>query len=352
MADDTAERLIDWFSAHRRDLPWRATTDPYRIWISEVILQQTRVAQGLDYYLRFVDRFPDVKTLAQAAEDEVLRYWQGLGYYSRARNLHAAARQVMERFGGVFPDTYVGIRSLRGVGDYTAAAVASFAFGLPHAAVDGNVYRWLSRLYSIDMPIDSTEGKRAFAALAQSLLPVDRAAAFNQATMEFGALQCTPQSPDCQSCTFSGRCLALAAGTVDRLPVKKPKTEVKHRWFNYLAVRCGGEILLGQRTAKDIWQNLYEFPLIETGRSVDFADLQRLDEFRRLFDGIEGVALRRVVPMPKHVLSHRVIHAVFYEFEVPEFSAAMQDNYLIINENHLDRHPVSRLIENYFLKTK
>ncbi len=332
MADETACLLIDWFSAHRRDLPWRATTDPYKIWISEVILQQTRVAQGLDYYRRFIERFPEVQTLAQAAEDEVLRYWQGLGYYSRARNLHAAARQVMSRFGGVFPDTYVGIRSLRGVGDYTAAAIASFAFGLPHAAVDGNVYRWLSRIYNIDISIDSTEGKRAFAALARSLLPADRAAVFNQAAMEFGALQCTPKSPDCQLCTFSDRCLALAAGTVDRLPVKKPKTEVKPRWFNYLAIRCGGATLLGQRTAKDIWQNLYEFPLIETDRPVDFADLQAFDEFCHLFDGIEGVALRSVVPMPKHVLSHRVIHAVFYEFEVPEFSAAMRDNYLIVNE--------------------
>ena len=349
MADDTANLLIDWFSAHRRELPWRETTDPYRIWISEVILQQTRVAQGLDYYLRFIDRFPDVQTLAKASEDEVLRHWQGLGYYSRARNLHAAARQVAERFGGIFPDTYEGIRSLKGVGDYTAAAVASFAFGLPHAAVDGNVYRWLSRLYNIDTPIDSGEGKRMFAALAQSLLPEKHAAAFNQAAMEFGALLCTPQSPDCPACPFSCRCLALAAGTVETLPVKKAKSEVKPRWFNYLVIRCGGDILLGQRTEKDIWQNLYEFPLIETGRAVDFSALQTTAEFRRLFDGVDKTVLRDVTPMPRHVLSHRVIHAVFYAFSVSGFSPAMTGKYRIVNPEEIGNFPVSRLVERYLL---
>jgi A/G-specific adenine glycosylase len=352
MTDETARTLIDWYHQNRRALPWRETRDPYRIWISEVILQQTRVAQGLDYFHRFIARFPDVRALAEAPLDAVLRQWQGLGYYSRARNLHAAAGEVEARFGGVFPDTYEGIRSLKGVGDYTAAAIASFAFGLPHATVDGNVFRWLSRLYDIDIPIDSGEGKKSFTALAQSLLPPGRAAVFNQAAMEFGALQCVPKSPDCPACPFADRCLARAKGSVDRRPVKKGKTAVTPRWFNYLVIRSGGEVLLGRRTAKDIWQNLYEFPLIETARAVDFSELQALPEFRKLFDGVGETVLQGVVPMPKHVLSHRVIHAVFYEFSIDGFSAAMRADYLRVSEKVLGDYPVSRLIELYFLKMK
>lgn len=347
MQNDTADILIGWYDAHHRDLPWRATTDPYRIWISEIILQQTRVAQGLDYYHRFVERFPDVRTLADAPEDEVLRYWQGLGYYSRARNIHAAAREVAERFGGRFPERYEEVRALKGIGDYTAAAIVSFAYGLPHAAVDGNVYRWLARLFDIDTPIDSGAGKKYFAELAQSLLPEGRAAVFNQATMEFGALQCVPKSPDCGACPFADRCLALANGTVEKRPVKKGKTEIKPRWFNYLVIRSGGETLLGQRTGRDIWQNLYEYPLIETDRAVDFAELQATEPFRELFDPVGEVRLQATATMPKHVLSHRVIHAVFYEFEVDGFSAAMREKYLAVPEKQLDRYAVSRLIDLY-----
>lgn len=347
MQNDISGLLIDWYGEHHRDLPWRGTTDPYRIWISEVILQQTRVAQGLDYYHRFTGRFPDVRTLAEAPEDEVLRYWQGLGYYSRARNIHAAAKDVMERFKGKFPDTHEGVRSLKGIGDYTAAAIVSFAYGLPHAAVDGNVYRWLARLFNIDTPIDSGEGKKYFAELAQSLLPEDKASTFNQATMEFGALQCVPKSPDCPACPFADRCLALANGTIEKRPVKKGKTEVKPRWFNYLVIRCGNEILLGQRTGKDIWQNLYEYPLIETDRAMDFAELQETEAFRRLFDGAGEVALRWTTIMPKHILSHRIIYTTFYEFEVSGFPDAMREAYLAVPEKELDRYAVSRLIDLY-----
>jgi A/G-specific adenine glycosylase len=279
----------------------------------------------------------------------VLRLWQGLGYYSRARNLHAAAREVMSRFGGRFPRTRDEIRSLPGVGDYTAAAIASFAFGLPCAAVDGNVYRWLARLYDIELPIDTSAGKRQFAELAASLIDARRPGLFNQAAMEFGALQCTPRSPDCGACPFSTRCLALAAGTVEKLPVKKAKAEVKPRWFNYLVVRHGDRILLRQRAAGDIWEGLYEYPLIETLGAVDFSELQTLEEFRRLFDGAGAVALRGVTPMPRHVLSHRVIHAVFYAFEVDGFSPAMRESCLVVPRNDLDRYAVSRLIENYRL---
>ena len=350
MQNDISGLLIDWYGEYHRDLPWRGTTDPYRIWISEIILQQTRVAQGLDYYYRFIGRFSDVQTLAEAPEDEVLRYWQGLGYYSRARNIHAAARDVMSLFDGKFPDTYEGVRSLKGIGDYTAAAIVSFAYGLPYAAVDGNVYRWLARLFNIDTPIDSGEGKKYFAELAQSLLPEDQAAVFNQATMEFGALQCVPKSPDCPVCPFADRCLALANGTVEKRPVKKGKTEVKPRWFNYLVVRCGNEILLGQRTGKDIWQNLYEYPLIETDRVLDFTELQETEAFRRLFDAAGEVALRRTTIMPKHILSHRIIYTTFYAFEISEFSDAMRETYLVVPEKDLDRYAVSRLIDLYWEK--
>ena len=239
--------LIDWYASHRRDLPWRDTHDPYRIWLSEIILQQTRVAQGTDYYHRFVQRFPDIAALAAAREDEVLKLWQGLGYYSRARNLHAAARQVADEFGGRFPDTYEDVRSLRGVGDYTAAAICSFAYGQPHAVVDGNVYRVLARLFDTDLPIDSTQGRRYFQQLADGLLDRRRPGLSNQAIMEFGALQCTPRSPGCPEGPLGDRCLALRSGSVERLPVKNGRTQARPRYFNYLHIRCGSSMLLRQR---------------------------------------------------------------------------------------------------------
>ena len=237
--NSVADILLDWYAREGRDLPWRRTRDPYRIWLSEVILQQTRVAQGTEYYLRFTERFPDVASLAAAPEDEVLKLWQGLGYYSRARNLHAAARQVVERFGGRFPVALEEVRSLRGVGDYTAAAICSAAYDAPCAVVDGNVYRVLARLFDLDAPIDSTAGKRAFAELAQSQLDTAHPGRYNQAIMDFGALRCTPSSPRCEVCPLAGQCLALAAGTVAARPVKQGKTRVRDRWFNYLHVSSG-----------------------------------------------------------------------------------------------------------------
>ena len=249
-----AEILLDWYAREGRDLPWRRTRDPYRIWLSEVILQQTRVAQGMEYYLRFTERFPDVASLAAAPEDEVLKLWQGLGYYSRARNLRAAAREVVERFGGVFPRSLDDVRSLRGVGDYTAAAICSAAYDAPCAVVDGNVYRVLSRLFDLAEPIDTTAGKRAFACLAQSQLDTAHPGRYNQAIMDFGAIRCTPASPRCEACPLADRCLALAAGTVADRPVKRGKTRVRDRWFNYLHVASGDRVLLHRREGRDIWQ--------------------------------------------------------------------------------------------------
>ena len=245
--EPVSDILLSWFAREGRDLPWRRTRDPYRIWLSEVILQQTRVAQGLEYYLRFTERFPDIAALAAAPEDEVLKLWQGLGYYSRARNLHAAARQVMSRFGGVFPATYGEVRALPGVGDYTAAAVCSIVYDAPCAVLDGNVYRVLARLFDIGIPIDTTAGKRTFAELAQLQLDTSRPGLYNQAIMDFGALQCTPAQPRCGDCPLAGRCLALAAGTVGVRPVKQGRAKVRDRWFNYLHVTCGGQTLLHRR---------------------------------------------------------------------------------------------------------
>ena len=344
--EPVSDILLSWFAREGRDLPWRRTRDPYRIWLSEVILQQTRVAQGLEYYLRFTERFPDIAALAAAPEDEVLKLWQGLGYYSRARNLHAAARQVMSRFGGVFPATYGEVRALPGVGDYTAAAVCSIVYDAPCAVLDGNVYRVLARLFDIGIPIDTTAGKRTFAELAQLQLDTSRPGLYNQAIMDFGALQCTPAQPRCGDCPLAGRCLALAAGTVGVRPVKQGRAKVRDRWFNYLHVTCGDRTLLRRRGEGDIWQGLYEFPMIETDRAADFSELTDSEEFRTLLDGVEWRLLRSVA-MPKHQLSHQTLHAVFHRIEIfspvdfPSVPTATLGDYAVprLIDRYLDRQP-------------
>ena len=339
-----AEILLDWYAREGRDLPWRRTRDPYRIWLSEVILQQTRVAQGMEYYLRFTERFPDVASLAAAPEDEVLKLWQGLGYYSRARNLRAAAREVVERFGGVFPRSLDDVRSLRGVGDYTAAAICSAAYDAPCAVVDGNVYRVLSRLFDLAEPIDTTAGKRAFACLAQSQLDAAHPGRYNQAIMDFGALQCTPAQPRCGDCPLAGRCLALAAGTVGVRPVKQGRAKVRDRWFNYLHVTCGGQTLLHRRGGGDIWQGLYEFPLIETDKAADFAELAATAAFRELL-GNGRWHLRRSVTMPGHQLSHQLLHAVFHRIECDAMPA-----FPSVETAALGGYALPRLIDRYLTK--
>ncbi len=343
-------RLEQWFAENARDLPWRQTKDAYKIWVSEIILQQTRVAQGYDYYLRFVERFPDVVALAEADEDEVLKYWQGLGYYSRARNMHAAARDIMARFGGKFPDNYESIRSLKGVGDYTAAAIASIAYNLPYAVVDGNVYRVLSRLFDVDIPIDSPAGKRYFPELADALLHRENAGLYNQALMELGALQCLPSGSDCRQCPVADFCAAYASGRVDVLPVKQGKVAVKPRYFHYFVISCRGMYWLHRREERDIWRNLYEFPLIETDEPMNLNALQQTDAYAGLFGGV-GKVVHLAAPYDcKHVLTHRVIYAVFYTVEVdspPPFPASMR----CVPESELGNYAVSRLTEGYLQKT-
>ena len=312
--------ILQWFQTNGRTLPWRETRDPYAIWLSEIILQQTRIEQGRPYWERFMKRWPTVEALANATEDEVLREWQGLGYYSRARNLHTAAKQVVER--GGFPTTIEGIKALKGIGDYTAAAIGSIAFDLPAAVVDGNVYRVLSRHYGIATPINTMEGKKEFTALAQSLLPTSQASAFNQAMMDFGATQCTPLSPNCPSCPLAESCLALREGRVSELPVKQKTLKIKERHLTYVYIRCNGQTALHRRPAGDIWQGLYE-PL--------------------LTDNIpcSAILLRQNV---KHVLTHRILYADFYLWETAE-RPSLPEDYFWIPEADIDNYAVPRLIE-------
>lgn len=341
------KKITEWYKLNKRDLPWRDTDNPYLIWISEIILQQTRVAQGYSYYLRFVSRFPDVKQLAEADEDEVLKLWQGLGYYSRARNLHTAAKMIISDFNGKFPNTYKDILSLKGIGEYTAAAIASFAYDLPYAVVDGNVYRVLSRLFAIDTPIDSTEGKKYFSELAQHLLDKENPGLYNQAIMEFGALQCVPLSPKCNICPLSDTCLAYAKGDATAYPVKQGKTKTKERFFNYLDIRCGSSLFLHKRTGNDIWKNLYELPLIETETAVSLEELMNTDTFRQIFEHAGHITLKSTEIRLKHILSHRVIYASFYKIEV-ENKKELEKLFIETDEANMQSYAVSRLVHKYF----
>lgn len=338
--------LVSWYEKHRRDLPWRHSSDPYVIWISEVILQQTRVAQGLAYFNRFMARFPNVCLLAQASEDEVLKYWEGLGYYSRARNLHEAARTVCEKHGGVFPRTYAGVRALKGIGDYTAAAIVSFSYGLPYPVLDGNVFRVLSRLFAVAMPIDSTEGKKTFRRLAEMLLDESNPGLHNQAIMELGALQCVPRQPDCPQCPLIYKCMAYAEGAVSAYPVKQAKAKSRPRYFHFFHILWGEYTYLQRREAKDIWQGLYQFPLVETDGPADFTDLQQAEDFRCLFQrcGRLEISVRR--QNVRHVLSHQVIYATFYSVRVEQEGEGLR-SYLRVPAADLPGYAFPRLLQNY-----
>lgn len=338
--------LRTWYQNNKRDLPWRHSSDPYIVWISEIILQQTRVVQGMDYFYRFTERFPDVESLASAQEDEVLNYWQGLGYYSRARNLHAAAKDIMERFGGIFPSRYEEVLSLKGIGEYTAAAILSFVWNQCYPVVDGNVFRVLSRLFAVDVPIDTSKGKKVFTVLAHSIMEPQHAGLHNQAMMELGALQCLPRHPDCTTCPLNACCAAYAAGTVSAFPVKSHKTKTRNRYFHYFYILYKGTTWLSRRGGKDIWEGLYEFPLIETEQPMDFAALQETEAFHRLFDGAGDLSLTVDLSDVKHVLSHQVLYAAFYRVEITSESPALRE-YLRIPLSDIDNYAVPRLIQLY-----
>ncbi|MEM9023161.1 MAG: A/G-specific adenine glycosylase [Bacteroidota bacterium] len=343
------ESLREWYLKNHRDLPWRANRDPYQIWLSEIILQQTRVDQGIGYYHRFLEQYPTVNDLAGASEDAVLKLWQGLGYYSRARNLHYTARFIRDEYGGKFPSNHAAIRQLKGVGDYTAAAIASFAFGLPHAAVDGNVMRVLSRIFGLDEPIDSTAGKKAITQLAHELIDPDDPATFNQGMMEFGALQCVPRQPACPSCTFIDRCAAFATGRVADLPVKRKKTASRDRYFHYLVISWKGQLYLRKRTGKGIWQNLHEFPLVETPTALEPDALPASESWQRIFAGTQPV-VKSVSPLFKHILSHQRIHARFWQITLPDATPPkLEPDVFAIPADAFSQYAVPRLIERYMV---
>jgi A/G-specific adenine glycosylase len=314
--------LLRWNKLeNRRQMPWKGEKDPYRIWLSEIILQQTRVEQGWPYYERFTSQYPDVLKLAAAADEEVFRLWQGLGYYARCKNMLAAAREVASVHKGKFPDTYEGIVSLKGIGTYTAAAIASFAFNLPHAVLDGNVYRVLARYFDINTPIDSTAGKKLFTALAAEMLPAKEPATFNQSIMDFGAVVCKPQSPDCPNCPLNSHCEAYNVGTVSELPVKTKKLKIKTRYFNYLFVEYKGHVYIRKRTEKDIWQNLHELVLLETPSETSVEELTASPAFRKL-PGKQTFNITQVSPLLKQQLTHQTIYTRFihlrFEKSVPQ----------------------------------
>lgn len=345
-----------WYADNQRDLPWRHSKDPYKIWISEIILQQTQVKQGYDYYLRFIRRFPDIRTLAEANEQEVLTYWQGLGYYSRARNLHAAALDIIQNRKGIFPTSYEKIRSLKGVGDYTAAAICSFAYDLPEAVLDGNVYRVLARYFAIETPIDTTEGKKLFTELSKKMLDRKKPALYNQAIMDFGAIQCTPQNPNCLFCPLQDSCAAFGQGKTTDYPVKAKKTKVQDVYYTYLYIIYKDKFLLHKRSGKGIWKNMFELPVIESAFAEEQEDILRSEEFNEwihLFEGDTPPVIRPIAEGIKHVLSHRIIHARGFLIKIGDFfdgkmsdffQKAREKNCIAVSMDELDKYPLPRLI--------
>jgi len=341
------ETLLNWFAENRRNLAWRDHPTPYQVWISEVILQQTRVSQGYDYYLRFVEKWPTVTDLAAATEEEVLKMWQGLGYYSRARNLHQCARQVVEQYGGEFPADYDKLLKLKGIGAYTAAAIASIAFNLPHAVVDGNVYRVLSRLFDIDTPININEGQTLFAKIANEQLNREQPGLHNQALMEFGALHCTPQNPNCLLCPLQAQCIAFERQTVMQRPVKLQKLKVKTKYLNYLVIRVKDSIYLRKRSDKGIWRNLYDFPCIESDLPMTVEEVISSEAFQQLIDG-NPFTVTKTSPIFTHKLTHRTLLAQFIEIKVSQELLRIETKGLLLTpERDLGNYPIPRLIDLY-----
>lgn len=334
-----SQKILDWYALNKRSLPWRSTVNPYKIWLSEIMLQQTRVAQGTSYYLSFEKHFPTIFDLANASEEKVLKLWQGLGYYSRARNLHFTAKHIVNNLNGEFPNTYKELVKLKGVGDYTASAIASIAFNEQQAVVDGNVYRVLARYYGVDLPINSTEGIKYFKILATEVMHSSNIRDYNQGIMEFGALQCAPKNPDCKICPLNDSCVALEKNLITTLPVKLKKTKIKKRNFNYLVVVDAiGNTLLQQRIGKGIWQNLYEFPLIE--EEVDEEAI--LEQYKKVLPKIDvkNVTLYNKVAIV-HKLSHQHLHTHFWELHT---DAILEEG---IPFSELEKYPVPVLIADY-----
>ncbi len=338
-------KLQNWYEENKRELPWRNTKDPYKIWISEIILQQTRVKQGYQYYLNFLEKFPTIQSLANSDEQEVLKQWQGLGYYTRARNLHKTAKIITDKFNGTFPNRYTDILSLAGIGEYTASAISSFAFKLPHAVLDGNVYRFLSRLFADETPIQTSAGKKVFNKYASLLLDKKNPDTHNQAIMEIGALQCTPTSPNCPECPIDTHCKAFEVGKVEEFPVKTKKIKQRKRYFNYLFILDNEKTFIQKRTRKDIWQNLYELPLIESNKSLTWNEITKTDDFLNYFSENTNISAEKPTEI-NHILSHQKIMARFF---VVYSQGQKPKNTIEVSINKLENYPISRLID-IFLK--
>lgn len=337
-----SQKLISWYLEHKRDLPWRTTKDPYKIWLSEVILQQTRVAQGLPYYESFVNNFPTVFDLAKADEQQVLKTWQGLGYYSRARNLHHTAQYVAEHLNGEFPKTYDELIKLKGIGSYTAAAIASFSNEEPVAVVDGNVFRVLSRYFGVETDISSSAAKKEFQQLADEVLDKKNPSFFNQAIMEFGALQCTPKNPNCGICVLNDSCVALQKNKVDELPVKLKKTKVIQRFLHYLVFLDQNQnTVINKRTQSGIWKNLYEFPLIEVESKTDLEIIgQKIADLYKDKYQIQNISVfnqKEII----HKLSHQQLHISFWRIEVKDH---LKNN---ISLSEISDYPFPIIIYNF-----
>ena len=341
----TREKLREWYNNEQRDLPWRKTTNPYLVWISEVILQQTRVKQGMSYYERFIEQFPDLSKLAEASEQQVLKYWQGLGYYSRARNLHQTAQFVHTYYNGVFPSSFQELKKLKGIGDYTAAAIASWCYGLPHAVVDGNVYRVLARFLANNVPIDISAGKKYFTEQANLFLDKNHPGHHNQAMMELGATVCTPTNPACDRCPLQEECLAFREGTIELFPVKAKTSKSRNRYFNYLWLWDGQNTVLVPRTSKDIWMGLFEFPMIESKRLLGLTGLAKHPDFIATTSKAVVKSLKKELDL-RHVLSHQVIIARLYRVTLDEISEDMCEGSRVWPLSiDLEDIPVHRMME-------
>lgn len=341
-----SEEIIDWYQKNKRDLPWRSTDDPYIIWLSEIIMQQTRVEQGMPYFNQFVEKYPTIKQFAEASEGDILKLWQGLGYYSRGRNMHHTAQLVMEEHAGYFPKNYDSLIRLKGIGEYTAAAISSFSSGEAKAVVDGNVFRLLSRYYGIDTAINSSKGKKIFTDLANELLDKSRAGIFNQAIMEFGSLQCKPKNPDCLSCPLSISCHARSTGKVNNLPVKIKSQKIRERYFNYILAIKDNFILINKRGSGDIWENMTDLPLFETASSTETTDLINSEDFINSFGN--KVLIRSVSSPPKHLLSHQKIYAHFIEIENFTEDFLSTQSWFYVHKDELEKLAQPKLIFQFF----
>ncbi len=344
-----SSKIIDWYQANKRNLPWRSTSNAYKIWLSEIIMQQTRIDQGTSYYLRFVKRFPDIFELAKAKEEDVLKLWQGLGYYSRARNLYATAIEIANNHNGKFPENYSELLKLKGIGEYTAAAIASFAFNLPYAVTDGNVARLMARYCAIRTPVNTSKGKKIIQEKATKYMDRAQPALYNQAIMEFGALICKPISPLCSSCIFNTKCQALKKHLVNDIPSKLGKIKTKDRFFNYLFVKNKNDnIFIKKRTENDIWKGLYDFPMIETKEKISKKKLEDILRSEKYF-GNKGIRIQSTSTEYIHILSHQKLHAVFYSFTFSEkfHIDGFNKKYKKVDHDQLKKYPIPRLVEKF-----